>query len=125
MSATQLSVVQERQGAGTQSVGGTTAVGVQTPAEQASPLVQDIPSSHAVPSALAGLLHWPLVASQVPTAWHESEAVQVFAAPPVQEPVTQVSPVVQALPSLQVVPLATVGFEQRPVVASQVPAAWH
>ena len=29
------------------------------------------------------------------------------------------------LPSLQVVPFAAVGFEQTPVVGSQVPAAWH
>jgi len=33
--------------------------------------------------------------------------------------------VVQALPSLQAVPLATGGFEQVPVEGSQTPAAWQ
>ena len=32
---------------------------------------------------------------------------------------------VQALPSLQIVPLATGGFEQVAVAGLQVPAAWH
>ena len=32
---------------------------------------------------------------------------------------------VQALPSLQVVPLAAVGFEHVPVLGLQVPATWH
>jgi hypothetical protein len=40
--------------------------------------------------------------------------------PPVQEPPWQVSPVVQALPSLHGVPFALFGFEQTP--PAQVPA---
>jgi hypothetical protein len=32
---------------------------------------------------------------------------------------------VQALPSLQAAPFALAGFEQFPLVASQVPALWH
>jgi hypothetical protein len=36
-----------------------------------------------------------------------------------------VSLVVQALPSLQVVPSAMGGFEQAPEVGLQVPAVWH
>ena len=31
----------------------------------------------------------------------------------------------QALPSLQVVPLVATGFEQAPVVVLHVPAVWH
>src|SRR5437870_4591063 len=44
---------------------------------------------------------------------------------PTQTPFWQVSVWVQALPSLQAVPLGRSGFEQRPVAGSQTPAAWH
>jgi hypothetical protein len=37
----------------------------------------------------------------------------------------QTSPAVLAFPSLQVVPFAWIGFEQRPVAWSQTPAVWH
>ena len=40
-------------------------------------------------------------------------------------PVWHVSVCVQALPSLQEVPLGAFGFEQVPVVGLQVPAMWH
>jgi hypothetical protein len=43
----------------------------------------------------------------------------------VQVPAWQVSVWVQALPSLQVVPFAAVGFEHTPVAGTQVPATWH
>ena len=92
---------------------------------QVSPLVQPLPSLQAIPLTALGLEHVPVVASQVPGAWHWSEAVQVFGLPPTQLPFWQVSTVVQALPSLQAVPAATGGFEQAPVVESQIPAAWH
>jgi len=36
-----------------------------------------------------------------------------------------VSPVVQALPSLQALPLTLAGFEHVPVAGLQVPAMWH
>ena len=42
-----------------------------------------------------------------------------------QVPDWQVSVCVQALPSLQAVPFAAGGFEQRPVPVSHVPATWH
>src|SRR5438876_136470 len=44
---------------------------------------------------------------------------------PTQLPAAQASPLVQALPSLHAVPLATGGFEQVPAAGSQVPAVWH
>jgi hypothetical protein len=50
-------------------------------------------------------------------------SVQSIAAPLLHEPALQVSPDVHALPSLQGAPLATVGFEQTPVVVLHVPAA--
>jgi len=58
--------------------------------------VQALPSSHAVPSGSA--------------------------APPVHTPAWQVSAVVHAFPSLQVVPSAFAGFEHVPVAGSQTPA---
>ncbi len=44
---------------------------------------------------------------------------------PVQVPAWQLSLCVQALPSLQAAPFAFAGFEQVPVLRSQVPARWH
>jgi hypothetical protein len=43
----------------------------------------------------------------------------------VQVPLWQVSLRVQAFPSLQAELSALTGFEQAPVAASHVPAAWH
>jgi hypothetical protein len=48
--------------------------------------------------------------------------VHVTAFEPEQVPFWHVSVCVQALPSLQVVPFAAVGFEHVPVVGSHVPA---
>jgi len=51
--------------------------------------------------------------------------VQTVAAPGVHAPAWHVSPVVQALPSPQLVPFAAFGFEHTPVAVSQTPATWH
>jgi hypothetical protein len=51
--------------------------------------------------------------------------VHVTGFAPVQTPLRQVSVWVQALPSLQLVPSALLGFEQAPVVVLQVPTSWH
>src|SRR5262245_23997370 len=98
---------------------------VHAPAWQASPVVQALPSLQVVPFAAFGFEQTPVVVSQTPATWHWSDAVQAFAVPPVHAPAWQDSPVVQALPSLQVVPFAAFGFEQTPVVVSQTPATWH
>jgi hypothetical protein len=50
--------------------------------------------------------------------------VQVTAVP-AHAPLVQASLVVHALPSLQAVPLAALGFEHAPVLGLQVPATWH
>src|SRR5205814_19761 len=63
--------------------------------------------------------------SHVPATWHWSEAVQVTGLLPTQLPPWQVSLCVQALPSLQAVPLAAAGLEHSPVAGSHVPASWH
>jgi hypothetical protein len=97
----------------------------QTPAWQVSTCVQALPSLQGVPFGTAGFEHWPVVVSQTPATWHWSCAVQVTGLAPTQEPFTQVSVLVQALPSLQATPFALSGFEQTPVVVLQVPAAWH
>jgi hypothetical protein len=52
-------------------------------------------------------------------------AVHTTGLPPVQAPDWQVSVRVQALPSLQAVPFALLGFEHRPVEGSHVPTVWH
>ena len=51
--------------------------------------------------------------------------MQTIGFDPVQTPAWHVSVWVQALPSLQVAPLAFAGFEQIPVPGSQTPASWH
>jgi hypothetical protein len=96
----------------------------QTPAVQTSPSVQRLLSLQAVPSA-AGV--WaeqtPVAGKQVPATWQASVATgQVTGLPPTQAPAWQVSAVVQALPSLQEVPLAAgVWAEHTPVDVLQVP----
>src|SRR5438552_1279872 len=67
----------------------------------------------------------PLAGSHVPATWHWSKAVQTTGLDPTQLPFWQLSLCVQALPSLQLVPLAAVGLEHLPVAGSQVPATWH
>jgi hypothetical protein len=93
----------------------------QTPAVQTSPVVQDLPSLQVEPSAFAGFVQAPF-ASHMPAAWHWSVGAQ--ATEPAHVPPVQTSPVVQDLPSLQVVPSAFVGLVQAPF-ASHAPAAWH
>jgi hypothetical protein len=46
----------------------------QTPALQA-------PSEQRLPSARAGLEHWPLAGAQVPATWHSSCAAHATGAP--------------------------------------------
>src|SRR5262249_28124207 len=94
------------------------------PAGQESAWVQALPSLQLVPSAFAGFEQVPVVVSQVPASWHWSVAAQVTGFVPTQAPAWQESLCVQALPSLQLVPSAFAGFEQTPVVASQVPTPW-
>src|SRR2546422_1080409 len=103
----------------------TAGPAVQTPAWQLSFWVQALLSAlQAVLFALGGFEQRPVDVLQVPASWHWSWAVQTTGVP-VQVPLWQLSPVVQARPSLQLVPSDLAGFEQRPVVVSQVPATWH
>src|SRR5438094_2245590 len=98
---------------------------LQTPPLQVSVPLQNRPSLQAVPLAAAGLEHWPVAGSHVPASWHWSEAVQVTGLLPTQLPPWQLSLCVQALLSLQAVPLAAAGFVHWPVAGSHVPASWH
>src|SRR2546428_231376 len=75
-----------------------------------------------MPLIFAGFEHVPVVGEQVPAMWHWSEAVHATGLLPVHTPLWQVSVCVQALPSLQVLPLAFAGFEHVPVAGSHVPA---
>jgi hypothetical protein len=101
------------------------AVPAQVPAVQTSLLVHALPSSHAVPSAAAGVEHIPVAGLHAPATWHWSEAVQVTGLEPTHVPLWHVSVCVQALPSLHAVPLAAFGVEHWPVAGLQVPATWH
>ena len=58
-------------------------------ADWQTPLVQ-VPPLQVVPLGLAGLEHWPVVLSQVPTLWQSSMAVQTTGLLPVQVPFWQV-----------------------------------
>ena len=92
------------------------------PAWHESLCVQAFPSLHALPSAFAGFEHCPVAASQLPAAWHWSEAVHVTGLFPVHAPAWHESLRVHALPSSHDVPLAFEGFEHWPVLESHVPA---
>jgi hypothetical protein len=85
--------------------------------------VHALPSLHALPSGLAGFEQVPVAGLQVPALWHWSCAVHTTGLLPVQVPVWQVSVRVQALPSLQALPLGLAGFEHAPVAGLQVPAS--
>ncbi len=89
---------------------------------QVSVCVQRLPSLQAVPFAAAALEHAPVDGSHVPATWHWSDAVHATGLEPVHAPFWQVSDWVQALPSLQAVPLDTAGLEHAPVDGSHVPA---
>jgi len=52
-------------------------------------------------------------------------SLQSSGAPPTHAPAEQASFVVHALPSLQIDPSALLGFEQKPLAGSHVPATWH
>jgi hypothetical protein len=72
-----------------------------------SAVVQALPSLQLVPSAIGGFEQIPVEVLQVPCVWHWSGAGQTTGFAPVQTPPWQVSVWVQALPSLQPVPLVT------------------
>src|SRR5262249_10730464 len=102
----------------------------QTPLEQVS-VVQPFWSSHSaavwqrVQPGTDGLEQVPVWGSHTPAVWQLSCGWHWRDAPARQAPAWHVSAWVQALPSLQLVPSAFAGFEQVPVVASQVPTSWH
>src|SRR3989442_1699514 len=100
-------------------------VPTQAPAWQVSVWVQASPSLQALPFALSGLEQRPLAGSQAPASWHWSRAAQTTGLVPTQAPAWQVSVWVQASPSLQALPFALSGLEQRPFAGSQTPATWH
>src|SRR6185312_4728634 len=95
------------------------------PAWHTSLFVQALLSLHAVPSAIVGVEHAPLLGSQVPAVWHWSCAAHATGFAPAHTPDRQVSVRVQALPSVQAVPSASAGFEHAPVVGLHIPAPWH
>jgi hypothetical protein len=84
------------------------------------------PSLHGVPSTTGGLEHAPVAGSHVPASWQESAAVHVTCFTGRHVPVpSQDSVLLQRFPSLQDAPAAATGFEQTPVLGSQVPFVWQ
>ena len=83
--------------------------------------VHAFPSLHAAPLAALGFVHTPVVVLQVPATWHWSSAEQITGLAPVHAPAWQVSDCVQAFPSSQAVPLASVVWTQ-PVAGLQLSA---
>jgi len=92
------------------------SVPLQVPAEQASFVVQRLLSLHAI--VLLVYLHAPVDAVQVSVV-QILLSLQTLAVPP-QVPLAHLSPKVQALPSLHVVPFATGVWIHAPVAGSQV-----
>jgi hypothetical protein len=87
--------------------------------------VQALPSEQAEPFFFAGSSHTPVEGLQVPAVWHWSLALHNTGLLPVQMPVWQVSALVQALPSLQRLPLLLAGLLHLPVDGLHEPASWH
>jgi hypothetical protein len=87
--------------------------------------VQALPSLQVVPLGLIGFEHAPVDELHEPGSWHESVAGHCRGEPLEQTPFWQVSACVQALLSLQAVPLGLIGFEQTPVAVLHVPMSWH
>src|SRR5438552_3969258 len=98
----------------------------QLPFWQASSSEQGRAALQAVPLVLfVGAEHMPVAGLQGPGSWHWS-AVQATGVAPMQLPIWQVSVCVQALPSLQAVPLVLfVGAEHMSVAGLQGPGSWH
>lgn len=111
----------------------TVEVGVpQLPASHVSPLVHALWSLHAVPAGRFTYWQTPVEVLHTTLAWHWFGAGQSLSIVQphattcgVQVPVWHSSPVVQLRPSSHGVPLVAFGFEQVPVIGSQVPATWH
>src|SRR5437667_12147583 len=94
---------------------------VHCPPEQVSGKVQALASPQGRVLFMCAQPLAGLQLSVVQTLWSS----QLGGGPPTQAPSEQVSLVVQALLSLQAVPLALFGIEHTPLVGSQVPATWH
>jgi hypothetical protein len=86
-------------------------------------LVHTLPSVQALAS-LATKTHNPLEVLQASSV-HGLLSLQITGLAPTHTPLWQASTVVQALPSVQDVPLVAFGLEQTPVPVLQTPATWH
>src|SRR3989442_502597 len=103
----------------------TAVPAVQAPPSQVSVVVHALPSSQVVPFGLAGVEQIPVAGLQLPASWPWSWGAHPSGAPAAPAPASQVSVVVHALPSSQVVPFGLAGLEQIPLAGLQVPASWH
>jgi hypothetical protein len=97
----------------------------QMPLAHASVWVQALPSLQVVPSGSVGVEQVPLNGLHDPAAWHWSTGAHVTGFAPVHVPAVHVSACVHGLPSLQVVPSGSAGFEHVPDEVLQLPTPWH
>jgi hypothetical protein len=93
--------------------------GMHDPPWQVSPVVHAFPSLQVVPFAIGAVPHAPDPVSQVAT-WHAGAAGHDFIVPGMHDPPWQVSPVVHAFPSLQLVPFVTGAVPHAPDTVLQV-----
>jgi hypothetical protein len=95
-----------------------------------TPVALHVPGPWQVPPPLEHEAPGVGTCVTVPVVGSHESAVQglpssTLAAAPAQAPAWHTSPLVQALPSLHLVPSLAAGLEQAPVDVSQVPATWH
>jgi hypothetical protein len=108
--------------------GATHVIGFEpmhVPALHWSVWVQRFSSLQAVPSGATGVEQSPVLGSQVPAKWQESDATQAMRFVGWQTPFWQASLTPHAFPSSQIVPFGRGGFEHWPVAGLHVPTAWH
>src|SRR5580704_6511009 len=79
-----------------------------TPAWQVAPVTHALPVLHAVPLGSGTTPHAPVAGLHVSDCWHDVGAGHITGLPPTQAPFWQVSVCVQALPSLQALPVRRV-----------------
>ena len=84
-------------------------------------MVQALPSLQVLPSALAGVEQTPVAGAQVPASWQSSIARHTTGLEPTHLPAAHASLLVQAEPSLQVVPSKTGDALHLPVERSHTP----
>lgn len=99
------------------------AVATQLPLSLQASARHGVGGMQALPLGDGGKVQ-PVAGTQTSSV-HGRLSLHSIAAPATQAPSRQTSPVVQALPSLHMLPLGRRGVLQRPLAGSQMPGMWH